>query len=309
MRNGYPIRIAHADENSSKKFYVALSCCCPEFLKDVDSGDMFTTKMRNDFRHANCASEAEFLKLCKLAEIEPIGVCVTGNALQNNGAGPDNILYITAQDLQEYVENFQYKLRLIAESKITLKSAKEAYFYVFKTIYGGYEHYAIRVKNPKLDRAPLVRIHSSCYTGDLLASLRCDCRDQLQDAIEFIDNNNDYNGGFILYIMQEGRGIGLANKINAYNLQQTHNLDTVESNLALGFDEDERSFVPAKAMLDFFGITEISLITNNPKKSEDLKNFGINVAQTIPTVFHPNQYNESYLKTKEDQMGHTFKKD
>ena len=169
------------------------------------------------------------------------------------------------------------------------------------------EHYIIKIGNPEKDKAPLVRIHSSCYTGDLLASLRCDCREQLQETIKFIAENKEYNGGYVLYLMQEGRGIGLENKIEAYRLQQEGGLDTVDSNLALGFGEDERNFTPAFKLLQFLKIKDICLITNNPKKGEDIKHFGINVVKTIPTFFKPNEYNSEYLHIKETRMNHSFK--
>ena len=145
-----------------------------------------------------------------------------------------------------------------------------------------------------------VRVHSECLTGDVLGSLRCDCRDQLESALRMIGKMNQ---GILLYMRQEGRGIGLINKIRAYGLQE-HGYDTVEANLALGFRDDERDYSVAAHMLESLKVKSIQLITNNPKKIESLEKNGVCVTGRIPHIMQPNRYNRFYLETKATKSGH-----
>ncbi|MGD0751379.1 MAG: GTP cyclohydrolase II [Anaerolineales bacterium] len=145
-----------------------------------------------------------------------------------------------------------------------------------------------------------VRVHSECLTGDVLGSLRCDCRDQLESALRMIGK---MDLGILLYMRQEGRGIGLINKIRAYGLQD-HDYDTVEANIALGFRDDERDYSVAAHMLESLKVKSIKLITNNPRKIEDLERNGICVKGRIPHIMQPNQYNRFYLETKANKSGH-----
>ncbi len=145
-----------------------------------------------------------------------------------------------------------------------------------------------------------VRVHSECLTGDAIGSLRCDCRDQLETALKMI---GQMERGLLLYMRQEGRGIGLTNKIRAYGLQD-HGYDTVEANLALGFRDDERDYAVAAHMLMSLKVKSIQLITNNPRKIENLTQYGVKVNGRIPIIIPPNPYNEFYLHTKEEKSGH-----
>jgi GTP cyclohydrolase II len=145
-----------------------------------------------------------------------------------------------------------------------------------------------------------VRLHSECLTGDALGSLRCDCRDQLESALKVI---GQMEKGMVLYLRQEGRGIGLTNKIRAYSLQD-QGLDTVEANLALGFRDDERDYAVAAHMLMSLKINSIQLMTNNPKKIDQLRQYGIQVIGRIPHIMEPNEYNRFYLETKAAKSGH-----
>jgi GTP cyclohydrolase II len=147
---------------------------------------------------------------------------------------------------------------------------------------------------------PLVRLHSECLTGDVLGSLRCDCGQQLAAAMEQIA---EAPCGVLLYLRQEGRGIGLANKIRAYALQDT-GLDTVDANLALGLPVDRRDYASAAEILRQLGLTRVRLLTNNPLKSAALKRHGIQVVERVPIAVPPNPLNSAYLRTKADRMGH-----
>ncbi len=145
-----------------------------------------------------------------------------------------------------------------------------------------------------------LRVHSECFTGDVMGSLKCDCRDQLEAALDYI---GEAEMGAVLYLRQEGRGIGLANKIRAYALQDA-GLDTVQANLALGFEDDERRYDVAAQMIEELGINSINLITNNPKKYEGLAKYGIVVDGRIPLKMPSNEFNEQYLNTKKAKSGH-----
>lgn len=162
------------------------------------------------------------------------------------------------------------------------------------------EHVAITHGNVVGAEDVPVRIHSECLTGDALGSLRCDCRDQLEAALRAI---NALPLGIVLYMRQEGRGIGLTNKIRAYGLQD-YGYDTVEANLALGFEDDEREYSAAAHMLASLKVKSIRLMTNNPRKIEALKHLGVQVNGRIPHVIPPNEYNRFYLETKARKSGH-----
>jgi GTP cyclohydrolase II len=144
-----------------------------------------------------------------------------------------------------------------------------------------------------------VRIHSECITGDLFGSTRCDCGEQLAASMKYIERN----GGVLIYLRQEGRGIGLVNKLKAYNLQD-EGMDTVESNLALGFHADERDFNVAIEILDFLGVKRIKLLTNNPDKMKVFNNTGIDVLERIPLMIEAREENRQYLFTKKNSLGH-----
>lgn len=164
---------------------------------------------------------------------------------------------------------------------------------------GDKEHLVIRTQSLACD-TPLVRVHSECLTGDAIGSLRCDCRDQLSKALEEIDKNGC---GMVLYLRQEGRGIGLLNKVNAYKLQDG-GLDTYAANHQLGFDSDERNFDVVEYMLSYYGIKKIRLLTNNPKKLSSIK--GVEIVERVPIIIEPQEHNKNYLKAKKEQGGHLF---
>jgi len=178
----------------------------------------------------------------------------------------------------------------------------------FNGLVDGQEHLAFglgdrtaAVTSAGRERSPLVRLHSECLTGDVFGSQRCDCGAQLREAVERIADS----GGFLLYLRQEGRGIGLYAKLEAYALQDG-GLDTYEANLALGHREDERSYVVAAQMLNALGVLRIALLTNNPDKARQLRRFGVTVTERVPTAVHLSYANARYLATKARRGEHTI---
>lgn len=163
------------------------------------------------------------------------------------------------------------------------------------------EHLAIMSENFIDLINPLVRIHSECLTGDTLGSLKCDCSNQLDLALELIAKN----GGLVIYHRQEGRNIGLVNKINAYKLQD-EGYDTIKANLKLGFQEDERDYSAVAFILQDLNIKKLKLITNNPTKINFVEDLGIEITQRIPAITAINKYNKNYISTKKEEMGHLF---
>ena len=164
----------------------------------------------------------------------------------------------------------------------------------------GKEHIALVRCHHKAHGAVPVRVHSKCLTGDTLTSLKCDCRAQLKAAMKYLESKKC---GILIYLDQEGRGIGLANKIKAYALQEK-GMDTIQANVHLGFKEDMRNFSIAADILKYFGANEIALLTNNPEIIEQLKKYGITVVKRIPLVTRPTKYNKKYLDTKREKMKH-----
>ncbi|MEZ4694271.1 MAG: GTP cyclohydrolase II [Aliarcobacter sp.] len=164
---------------------------------------------------------------------------------------------------------------------------------------GHQEHLAIMSQDFENIDAPFVRIHSECLTGDTLGSLKCDCQNQLDLSLKFIAKE----GGLVIYHRQEGRNIGLVNKVNAYALQD-QGRNTIQANLELGFGEDDRDYSVVGHIFNDLGVKKLKLITNNPKKIEYVESLGVEIVERIPAITKSNKYNEGYLFTKKDQMGH-----
>ena len=170
----------------------------------------------------------------------------------------------------------------------------------FTQLNTGEVHMALKKGDWEKDEPVLVRVHSSCMTGDILGSLRCDCGDQLHNAMKMVQAEGK---GLVLYMNQEGRGIGLLNKLKAYKLQE-QGMDTVEANLKLGFSMDERDYGVGAQILRELNISKLKLISNNPKKRAGLLGYGLEIVDTVPIEILPNKHNEKYLETKRDKMGH-----
>lgn len=191
-------------------------------------------------------------------------------------------------------------LMALSRTRIPLAGADSVELAVFKERHGSAEHVAITVGDPDLSEPVTVRLHSSCFTGDILGSMRCDCGEQLTGAIASMARTG---GGLILYMSQEGRGIGLASKLRAYQLQD-EGLDTIEANQTLGFGDDERRYQAATTILNTLGVRRVRLMTNNPLKIQSLRREGIEVVDRLPSHATVNEHNARYLRTKRERAGH-----
>ncbi|MEO1747520.1 MAG: GTP cyclohydrolase II, partial [Pseudomonadota bacterium] len=193
-------------------------------------------------------------------------------------------------------------LEPVASASLPLEAYNVSRLHVFRDPDGQKEHYAIEIGNPDLSGAVLTRLHSACFTGDVLGSLKCDCGPQLQSALARMGQEG---AGVLLYLNQEGRGIGLANKMRVYDLQD-QGFDTVEANHQLGFEDDERDFRLAATLLNELGIKQIRLLTNNPGKVQTLADSGIDVIARLPLAVGRNAQNLKYLSVKARKSGHLF---
>lgn len=217
----------------------------------------------------------------------------------------DEFLTVPADAVMGYPEALAASLERISEARVPLETAENTRIVAFRPRFGHHEHLAVIVGQPERLDAPYVRVHSSCITGDLLGSMRCDCGSQLQKALKEIGVQKH---GAIIYLSQEGRGINIANKLRAYELQDK-GMDTVEANEALGFLPDERDYALAAEMLRQLGLRKITLLTNNPTKIKALADHGIEVVRREPVVTEITAHNREYLRTKAVKMGHHLKDD
>jgi 3,4-dihydroxy 2-butanone 4-phosphate synthase/GTP cyclohydrolase II len=257
--------------------------------------------------------------LCRLADLRPAGVIC--EILRDDGSlarMPDllefgrahGIKVCTIADLVDYRRRRERLIDLVASARMpTRHGAFESFTYTSRV--DGRTHVALTVgiekpgeggRFPPIAEPVLVRVHSQCLTGDVFGSLRCDCGEQLARAMQAIQHERL---GVLLYISQEGRGIGLASKMQAYALQD-QGLDTVEANQHLGFRPDEREFGTGAQILHDLGVRRLRLLTNNPKKLAALHGYGLEVTAQIPLVVDPNPHNEKYLQVKRDKLGHLF---
>jgi GTP cyclohydrolase II len=240
------------------------------------------------------------LALAKLSRLLPAILAARARPDAAAEAARLGLLSVSAADVLAYPSGAASSLRRVAEAQVPMDQAPDARVIAFRTEDGAIEHLAIVVGKPELAPAPLVRLHSECFTGDLLGSLRCDCGSQLRGAIRRMAAEG---AGVLLYLAQEGRGIGLVNKLRAYALQD-RGLDTLDANRALGWGADERSFLTAARMLDALGIKRVRLLTNNPNKLASLAACGVEIVGREAHAFAPNGVNDQYLATKAERFGH-----
>jgi GTP cyclohydrolase II len=238
---------------------------------------------------------AASIALAKLARLLP--AMLVGPT--DSGVPPD-LLCVPASAISAYPARAAAALIRVATARVPLDEAEDARIVAFRPPDGGIEHLAILIGYPERAEAPLVRVHSECFTGDLLGSRRCDCGPQLHQAIRRMAAEG---AGVLLYMAQEGRGIGLVNKLRAYTLQDA-GLDTLDANRALGFNADERSFAAAATMLKQLGIVRARLMTNNPQKIAGLTANGIEITGRVSHAIAANGENDSYLETKARRFGH-----
>lgn len=246
------------------------------------------------------AESAAALALAKLARLLP--ALLAGRPRPDAALAP--LMEVAAADVLAYPAGEAAALVRVAEARVPLAEARDARLFAYRAPDAGAEHLAIVIGEPAAQPAPLVRLHSACFTGDLLGSLRCDCGDQLRAAIARMAAEGH---GVLLYLAQEGRGIGLVNKLRAYALQD-QGLDTLDANRALGWGADERSFLIAATMLRDQGIHRLRLLTNNPAKVAALAACGIEVAAREPIVIPANGVDDAYLATKAARFGHILDK-
>jgi GTP cyclohydrolase II len=252
-------------------------------------------------REGAAVALAKLARLLPAAVVAPVrlprGVTLEGWLDKND------LMIVRARDILDYQTHAARTLTLVGNASVPLVDAENTRVLAFRPPDGGVEHLAIVIGEPSADDGPvLIRLHSECFTGDLLGSLRCDCGDQLRGAIAEISRQGS---GVVLYLAQEGRGIGLVNKLRAYQLQDD-GFDTVEANELLGFDADERIYLPAAEMLRQLGFPQVRLLTNNPDKLRQLARCGIEVVDRVPHVFPSNGHNAAYLRTKAERSGHMF---
>ena len=212
----------------------------------------------------------------------------------------DSLHCVSMSAILEHASAARNGIQLISESRVPLAESEQSRVALYRDEHGGSEHVAVIIGEPDLSASVPVRLHSACLTGDLLGSLRCDCGEQLATAVAHIAK---LGGGVLLYLDQEGRSIGLANKLRAYAIQDT-GIDTYDADRHLGFSADERSYDVAAAMLQRIGVTRVRLLTNNPRKIDALREHGIDVIDRIALLTEPNAHNEGYLRTKRERAGH-----
>jgi len=274
-------------------------------------GHIFPLKAKNRGVLRRSGHTEAAVDLARLAGLKPSGVLV--EIMNEDGtmarlpqlcvfAQEHNLKIVTIKDLISYL--FKGESLIDRGEEVMLPTHYGEFRIVpFRQKSNGAEHVALIKGEWEPNEAILTRVHSSCMTGDIFGSLRCECGDQLHKSMEMIEQAGK---GIIVYMMQEGRGIGLLNKIAAYKLQD-EGLDTVDANLHLGFNADERDYGVGAQILSNLGVTKMKLLTNNPVKRVGLEGYGLEVTEIVPMEVAPNEHNQRYMKTKRDRMGHHLK--
>lgn len=329
-RLGFPLMVDQVSDSGQCNFTVSV-----DLAHDISTGISASDRAKTLFAIANPATEAaDFVRpghvfplrakkggvlvraghteaavdLAKLAGLSPAGVICEianddGEMMRKDDllrfAANNGLKIITIKDLIAYRHANEKLIELAAETVLPTKYG-DFVMRVYKSLADGSEHIALVKGVIKPDAPTLVRAHSECLTGEVFMSLKCDCREQLDLAFEAISKRDS---GVVLYMRQEGRGIGLTNKIKAYELQRS-GLDTVAANEKLGFAPDLRDYGIGAQILADLGVKKIALMTNNPKKVVGLEGYGIEIVERVPLEVTPSESNAFYLKAKKDQMGH-----
>lgn len=261
----------------------------------ADPAQDLTTPMKGPFegvREGDGKIPKLAVSLCKRAGLLPAALICTGSA--------PGLQEFEAATLNEAMDAQQFSLTRFSDAQVPLALATGARLHGFRPSDGGPDHYAVVVGDPSRTEPVLVRAHSECFTGDLLGSLKCDCGPQLRTALAQISANG---AGVLLYLAQEGRGIGMANKLRAYSLQD-EGFDTVDANHRLGFEDDERDFRVAALMLQALGFSSVRVMTNNPRKLDAFEKHGFEVVGREPLAVGQTTQNAAYLATKARRSGH-----
>ncbi len=277
----------------------------------VMPGHVFPLRARNGGVMVRIGQTEGSVDLARLAGLKPAGVIC--EIMDEDGtmarmpslekfAKKHGIGICTIADLVEYRLKTESFVRVAAQTQLPTKFGGDFKIIAYENDIDNLTHIALVKGEIDPEKPTLVRVHSECMTGDIFGSLRCDCADQLHKSMKMIDKEGS---GVILYLRQEGRGIGLVNKLKAYEFQR-QGYDTVEANRKLGFKDDMRDYGVGAQILVDLGVKNMRLLTNNPKKMIGLEGYGLSVKEQVPIETEPNEYNKGYLKCKELRMGHTF---
>ncbi|WP_432448850.1 GTP cyclohydrolase II [Aliiroseovarius marinus] len=264
----------------------------------ADPADDLSNPMKGPFRTCRGGDdrlEAQAIALCKSAQLLPSALVIATNEAPSLAAtNALTAIQLNADTLREL------SLAPVVHARLPISVSEAGRLHIFRPQDGGEEHYAVEIGRPSRDEAVLARLHSACFTGDVLGSLKCDCGPQLHGALGAMGKEG---AGVLLYLNQEGRGIGLANKMRAYSLQD-QGFDTVEANHRLGFEDDERDFRIGAEILKSLGFTKVRLMTNNPRKVTMMEATGIKVTDRVPLKVGEGAHNAAYLATKAAKSGH-----